>query len=57
MALRYMVRLASWIVGDTSKEGLVSGTLIVVGGILDWVILHAVVLRVVKRLCTSFSTW
>ena len=56
MALRYMVRVASWIVGDMSKEGLVSGTLIVVGGILDWGILHTVVLRVVKRLFTSFIT-
>ena len=36
VTLRLIVRVASWMVGDMRKEGLVSGTIIVVGGILDW---------------------
>ena len=39
------------------KEGLVSGTLIIVVRILDWGILHAVKLRVTKRLCMSSRIW
>ena len=44
-------------VGDMRKEGLVSGTVIIVGRRLDWGILHALALRVVNRLCTGSSTW
>ena len=44
-------------VGEMSKEGLVSGTVIIVGRILDWLILHDVALRVVNRLCISSRTW
>ena len=47
------MRVAYWIVCEMSKYGIVAGTLIIVGRRLYWVILHAVALRVVKRLCTS----
>ena len=52
-----MVRVASWIVGEMRKEGLVAGKVILVGRRLDQRILHAVVLRVAKRLCTSYRIW
>ena len=51
------MRVESWIVGEMRKEGLLSGTLIIVGRILDQVILNAVVLRVMKRLFTSSRIW
>ena len=44
-------------VGEMRKEGLVSGTVIIVGRRLDCGILHDVVLRVVNRLCTSSRNW
>ena len=44
------MRVSSWMVGEMGKEGLVSGTLIIVGRRLYWVILHAVELRVAKGL-------
>ena len=34
--LRLIVRVVSWIFGDIRKEGSVLGTVIIVGGILDW---------------------
>ena len=55
--LRYMVRLAYWIVGEMRKEGIVLETVIIVGRIFYWLILHVVVLRVAKRLCTSSRIW
>ena len=36
MTLRLMVRVASWIVGEITKEGLVAGTVIIVGMRIDW---------------------
>ena len=51
------MRLASWMVGEMRKEGLVSGTVIILGRIVDWGILHAVVLRVANRLFMSSRTW
>ena len=42
VTLRSIVRVASCIVGDMRKEGLVAGTVIIVGRRLDWGILHAV---------------
>ena len=35
-AVRLIVRVVSWIFGDIKKEGSVLGTVIIVGGILDW---------------------
>ena len=55
--LRSIVRVASWIIGEMRREGLVAGTVIIAGRRLYWLILHAVVLRVVNRLCTSSRTW
>ena len=52
-----IVRVASWMVGEMRKEGLVSGTIIIVGRRLYWGMLHAVEMRVVNRLCTSSRTW
>ena len=40
MTLRSMARVASWIVGEMRKEGLVLGTVIIVGRRLDWGILY-----------------
>ena len=44
-------------VSEMRKEGLVTGTVIIVGKRLDWGILYSVELRVVNRLCTSSRTW
>ena len=44
-------------VGNMRKEGLVAGTVIILGRRIDWGILNDVVLRVANRLCTSSSTW
>ena len=44
------MRVASWMVGETRKEGLVAGTVIIEGRRIDWGILHAVVLKLVNRL-------
>ena len=44
-------------VGETRKEGLLSGTVIKVGRRLYWGIFHAVALRVANRLCTISRTW
>ena len=44
-------------VGDMRNEGLVAGTVIIVGKRLDCVILYAVALRVANRLCTSSRNW
>ena len=52
-----MVRVLSCIIGEIRKECFVEGTVIIVGGRLDWGKLHAVLLRVAKRLCTSSRTW
>ena len=41
--------VAPWIVGDMSKEGFVTGTVIIVEERLYLVILHAVALKVAKR--------
>ena len=57
VALRLIVRMASWMVGDMRKEGLLAGKVIIVGRRLDWGIMHSVALRVVNRLCTSSRTW
>ena len=57
MKLRLIVRVAFWMVGEMKKEGLVGGTVIIVGRRLDWGILHAMALRVANRLCTSSRTW
>ena len=45
------------IVGEMKKWGFVAGTVIIVGRILYSVILHAVVMRVAKMLCTISRTW
>ena len=42
MALSSMIRVASWIIGETRKEGFVLGTVIIVWRRLAWGILHAV---------------
>ena len=55
--LRSIVRVVYWMVGEMSSQGLVAVIVIKVGRILDWVIFHAVALRVANRLCTSSSTW
>ena len=52
-----MLRVASWIISEMRKEGLVLGTVITVGRRLDWGILHAVALRFAKRLCIISRTW
>ena len=57
VTLRSIVRVASWIVGEMRKERLLSGTVIIVGRILKWGILHAVVLRVANRLYMISRTW
>ena len=57
MTLRSIVKVASWLVGEMSKGGLVAGTVIIVGRMLDWRILHAVALRFANRLCTRSRTW
>ena len=44
-------------VGKMSKEILGAGTVIIVGRILYWGILHDVELMVVNRLCTRSRTW
>ena len=44
-------------IGEISMEGLVAGTVIIVGRRLGWGILHAVALRVVDRLFTSSRNW
>ena len=49
VTLRLMVSVAPWIVGDMSKEGFVTGTVIIVEERLYLVILHAVALKVAKR--------
>ena len=51
------MRVVSWMVSEMRKEGLVTGTVIIVGKRLDWGILYSVELRVVNRLCTSSRTW
>ena len=51
------MKLASLLVGEMSKGGLVAGTVIIVGRRLDWRILHAVALRVANRLCKRYRTW
>ena len=51
------MRVESWVVVDMRKEGLVSGTVIIVGRRLDWGILNDVVLGVANRLCTRYITW
>ena len=48
--LRSIVRVASWFVGEIRKEGLVSGTVIILGIRLYWGVFHAVALRVANRL-------
>ena len=53
VTLRLIVRMASWVVGKMSKDGLVSVTVIIVGRILDWGVLNAVTLRVANRFFTS----
>ena len=50
MTLRLIARVEYWIVDEMSKEGLVSGIVILLGKRLDWGILNTVVLRVTKRL-------
>ena len=50
------MRVASWIVGEMRKEGLVTGRVIIVGRILDWGILNAVELRILNRLCKKSRT-
>ena len=57
MTLRSIVRVASWIIADMRKEWLVSGTVIIVRRRPDWRIMHAMVLRVANRLCTSSRIW
>ena len=57
LTLRLIVRVASWMVGEMRKEGLVPGTVIIVERRLDQGILHAVALRVANRLCRSSRTW
>ena len=52
-----MVRVASWVVGEMRKDRLLEITVIIVRRILAWVILHAVALMVVKKLCTSSRIW
>ena len=49
--------VASWMVCEMSKEGLVAGTVSMVGRRLDCRIFHAVELRFVNRLCPIFRTW
>ena len=56
VTLRSIVRVASWMVGEMSKEGLVAGIVIIVGRRLDWGILHDVALRVVNSLFTISRT-
>ena len=36
VTLMPIARVASWMVGEMRKEGLVSGTVIIVGRRLDW---------------------
>ena len=50
------MRVASLMVGDIRKDGLLVGTVIIVGRRLDWVILHAAALMVVNRLCMRYRT-
>ena len=50
VTLRLIARVEYWIVDEMSKEGLVSGIVILLGKRLDWGILNTVVLRVTKRL-------
>ena len=57
VTLRLMVRVKYWIDGDMKKEGFVAGKLIIVGRITYREILHAVVLRVAKRLSKSPRNW
>ena len=57
VTLRSIFRVAYWMVGETRKEGLVSGTVIKVGRRLYWGIFHAVALRVANRLCMSCRNW
>ena len=57
VTLRSIGRVAYWIVGEMKKEGLVAGKLIILGRILYLGILHAVVLRVSKRLFKRSRTW
>ena len=56
VTLRLILRVAYWMVGEMRKEGLLAGTVIIVGRRLDWVIFHASALRVANILCTSSST-
>ena len=55
-ALRSMVRVASWIVGEMAKAGQVWGAVTVTGTRQDGGRLQAVALRVANRLCTSSRT-
>ena len=55
--LRSIVMVTYLIVGEMRKEGLLAGTVIIVGRILYSVILHAVALRDAKMLCTIYRTW
>ena len=55
--LRSIVRVASWVVGEMRKEGLISVTVIILRRKLDWGILHAVELRFVDRLFTISGAW
>ena len=57
VTLRFIVRVTSCMVGKMRKEGLLAGTIIIVGMRIDWGILHAVVLRFANRLCTISRTW
>ena len=52
-----MVMVASWIFGETRKEGLATDTVIIVGRRLYWGIFHAVALRVANMFCTRSWTW
>ena len=55
--LRSIVMVTYLIVGEMRKEGLLAGTVIIVGRILYWLIFHAVALRFAKRLCKSSRNW
>ena len=57
VTLGSIVRVTSFIVGEMRKQGFAAGTVIIVGKILYWGILHAVALRVDNMLCTISRTW
>ena len=54
--LRSIVMVTYLIVGEMRKEGLLAGTVIIIGRILYWLILHSVALRVFNRLCMISRT-